>query len=250
MIRLRLFWTVLLVASVIAGGGAVRVISQDRIRAELMRADPEAIPHDTALTAFALAEARPAYAAHCAACHGADLRGRSRTGAPDLTDGDWLYGDGRVTDIEQTILYGIRADNGKTRNLADMPAFGSDRPYLRYDVTPLEPGEIRDVTEYLLVTAHKPGDAAAAARGARIFQDKGMCFDCHQGDALGDSSIGAPNLLDDIWLHGQGTRADIIDTIERGSAEVCPAWVQDLPPVTIRALAVFIYSASQGQPRG
>jgi cytochrome c oxidase cbb3-type subunit 3 len=29
---------------------------------------------------------------NCAACHGADAKGSTDVGAPDLTDGFWLYG--------------------------------------------------------------------------------------------------------------------------------------------------------------
>jgi cytochrome c oxidase cbb3-type subunit 3 len=32
------------------------------------------------------------YAAHCASCHGADLKGVTGTHAPDLTDDYWLFG--------------------------------------------------------------------------------------------------------------------------------------------------------------
>jgi cytochrome c oxidase cbb3-type subunit 3 len=239
-------WLAAALAGLILAGGATHLVSQARLRERLMRADPEAILQDAELTAFAVALGKPAYSAHCAACHGADLTGDRVKGVPDLTDHDWLYGEGRVTDIEQTVLYGIRAANGKTRDFADMPAFASPVPYKRYAIAPLEPGDIRDVVEYLFVAAHKPGDRAAARRGARIFADKGQCFDCHQADAKGDDAIGAPNLLDDVWLRGDGSRSNIIDTISRGLSDFCPAWAGRLSPVTIRALAVFIRTLSQG----
>ena len=38
----------------------------------------------------------------CAACHGADGKGKHELGAPNLTDGIWLYG-GKQADIEKTI---------------------------------------------------------------------------------------------------------------------------------------------------
>lgn len=46
--------------------------------------------------AAAVARAGPVYAAQCAACHGAEGRGIQATGAPNLTDADWLYGSDRV----------------------------------------------------------------------------------------------------------------------------------------------------------
>ena len=38
-------------------------------------------------------------------CHGEDARGLEGTGAPDLTDADWLYGGEEAT-IRQTLLNG------------------------------------------------------------------------------------------------------------------------------------------------
>ena len=45
------------------------------------------------------------FAMLCSACHGADGKGNPLLGAPDLTDGTWLYG-GTPADIRQTILKG------------------------------------------------------------------------------------------------------------------------------------------------
>jgi len=240
-------WSAVAFTALITGGATTDLVFQAKMRAQLVCTDPDAIPKDAALTAFAVALARPAYRAHCAACHGADLTGDPRQGAPNLTDRDWLYGDGRVTDIEQTVLYGIRAGNGRTRDLADMPAFGRAVPYRRYEVASLEPDEIHDVVEFLLAATEKPADTAAAERGATIFAGKGQCFDCHEEDAQGNNAIGAPNLTDGIWLRGNGSRSDIADTVSRGLSDFCPAWFGQLNLVTIRALAVLVYTASHRQ---
>lgn len=42
---------------------------------------------------------------NCAACHGEDARGIEGTGAPNLTDADWVYG-GDATSIRQTLIAG------------------------------------------------------------------------------------------------------------------------------------------------
>ena len=42
---------------------------------------------------------------NCAACHGEDARGIEGTGAPNLTDADWVYG-GDATSIRQTLMAG------------------------------------------------------------------------------------------------------------------------------------------------
>lgn len=45
------------------------------------------------------------FASSCAGCHGADGRGNTTIGAPDLTDGFWIYGGDRDS-IFTTITYG------------------------------------------------------------------------------------------------------------------------------------------------
>lgn len=45
------------------------------------------------------------YAIYCAACHGAAGKGNPLMGAPNLTNGIWLYG-GTESAIAQTLRYG------------------------------------------------------------------------------------------------------------------------------------------------
>ena len=169
------------------------------------------------------------------------MKGDRRLGAPDLTDGDWLFGEGRVSEIEQTVTHGVRSGDPKARNLADMPAYGRAEPYARYHIPPLSPGDIRDVTQYLLSIEGRPADAAAAARGDAIFHTRGGCYDCHGADAHGDGAIGAPNLRDRVWLYGDGSPAAIFDSIALGRAGACPTWIGRLDAAEIRALAVFVH---------
>ena len=237
-------WTAAACAVLLLAGGGFYWLSHSARLAALMRADPDAIPGDTDLASFAIAYARPAYAQHCASCHGAALQGDRTRGIPALVAHQWLYGEGRVAEIERTILHGIRAGNTKTRHLADMPGFAHAVPYPGYALDPLEPGDIRDVIEYLLSAADKPAEAGAAERGAQIFAKKGQCFDCHERDARGDAAIGAPSLVGSEWLYGTGTREDLYDSIAGGRQGSCPAWAGRLSPVTIRALAVLVYAAS------
>ena len=206
--------------------------------AALLRADPDAL--NPSLTAFAVARAKPLYAARCAACHGADLKGDHRLGAPDLTDADWLYGEGRAFEIEQTLTFGIRSGDPRGRNLASMPAFAQAEPYARYRIPPLAPQDVRDVADYLLTLGGRPADLAAAARGDTIYHTRGGCYDCHGADAAGDEAIGSPNLKDAVWLYGDGSRAAISDSIAHGRAGACPAWIHRLSYADIRALAVWI----------
>ena len=102
-------WGGIGLALLVVAGSASYLAAQTAMRARLMRADPDAIVQDAALKAFATASAQPAYDQHCASCHGDHLQGDPRNGVPDLTHPAWLYGEGRVAQIEHTILHGIRA---------------------------------------------------------------------------------------------------------------------------------------------
>jgi len=237
-------WIAAACAALLLAGAGFYWLSHSARLAALMRADPDTVPGDADLAAFAIAYARPVYEQHCASCHGAALQGDRTRGIPALVAHQWLYGGGRVAEIERTILYGIRAGNTKTRHLADMPGFARAVPYPGYALDPLEPGDIRDVVEYLINAAGKPAEADAAERGAQIFARKGQCFDCHERDARGDDAIGAPSLVGSEWLYGTGTRQDLYDSIAGGRQGSCPAWSGTLSPVTIRALAVLVYAAS------
>jgi cytochrome c oxidase cbb3-type subunit III len=243
----RLGWWILAAILILPATFGTIVLKQDRaLRAHFLGVTADSIPGDAELMSFALPRGASAYAEHCASCHGAHLQGDPALAIPNLADHDWLYGSGRVSEIERVILYGIRSGNSRGWDLAHMPAFGTAHPYELYAVAPLSPRDIDDVTTYLLSFQHPQADASAVQRGKRIFYDtnKGVCNDCHGSDAKGDSAIGAPDLTDGVWLRGDGSRQSITDTISHGLAGHCPAWVTKLSPVTIRAIALYVHSAS------
>jgi len=226
----------LLVATAL-GGAAWR---RDRMRSMLLASYADALPADGSLHAYAMSLARPAYAEHCASCHGAALQGNTRRGVPDLRYGTWIYDFGRVSDIERTVLYGIRSGNAKSRNTTDMPALGITHK--------LTGNQIADVAAYVFSLSHKGGDAAAVARGAAIYQGKGECFDCHGADASGNIDWGVPPLAGGARLYGD-TVADITTSIHDGRHGRCPAWIGVLDPATIRALAVMLHDTASGKPQ-
>jgi cytochrome c oxidase cbb3-type subunit III len=230
---------------------AVNFRNTHALKVRFLMADPDSISRDARMLSYAIPRGRTAFDTNCAGCHGRDLQGDSRRGIPDLIDTDWLYGSGRTGEIERIVLYGIRSGHSKTQNLASMPAFGTANPYSRYKIEPLKPQEVADVAAFIFSFQHHSAvDSATVIRGTEIYRGKGLCFDCHADHANGDSAIGAPNLVDSIWLYGDGSLGRIKADIERGLAGVCPQWSTRLPPETIRAIAVYVQSRSAASVTG
>jgi cytochrome c oxidase cbb3-type subunit 3 len=225
--------------------GAAIFANSRYVERSLLRADPDALPADATLFGFAAGRGAPLFVAHCAVCHGVSGSGDPDKGVPNLTDSDWLYGTGRVADIEQVIEYGIRARNSKGWNLAIMPAYARLRPNpADKNMQALSPNEIGNLIEFLFSLQGKKADAARASRGAALYAGHAGCYDCHSPDAKGDTAIGAPNLTDGITLYGDGSRDALFLSIAYGRQGVCPAWVKQLSPAAIRELALYVYSIS------
>ena len=71
-----------------------------------------------------LEEAKQAFQRTCMACHGPEGKGNPMMGAPNLRNGEWLYG-GDAASVRQSILSG--------RN-GNMPAFGNKRSEMDIDL--------------------------------------------------------------------------------------------------------------------
>lgn len=226
----------LLIAALVALWVVFGLLRTERIETRLLELPADAVSSDESLVAFATQRGPYLYVENCARCHGEDMRGDSARGAPDLQDGIWLYGLGRISDIENTILYGIRSGHPKAHNVTDMPGF------LRSGQ--LSGEEIADVVEYVLSLAGKPHDREAARRGYELYGNKGNCFDCHSSDALGNPDYGAPALTGPAWLYG-GTRAELTKSVMDGRHGLCPAWIDRLDPADVRELAVYVYQVQQ-----
>jgi cytochrome c oxidase cbb3-type subunit 3 len=205
----------------------------------LLTADSARMTQDRQLTAFALAEAKPLYLAYCSGCHAADMKGDRGKGAPNLADAHWLFGDGSVFEIERTILYGVRSEHGKSRNVTDMPAFGLTGR--------LSAAEIRNLVQYLLKLSGRPHDVQAAAEGRSVYFDvaKANCADCHGESAQGNSNYGAPDLTIDVWHDSDDGRV-FYDAIYSGQHRIMPGWIDVLPLAQIRALAIYVHMAARG----
>jgi cytochrome c oxidase cbb3-type subunit 3 len=202
----------------------------------LLAAAPTEIMQDASLVSFANAQGAPLFAAHCATCHGADMKGNASSGAPNLVDDVWMFGDGGIFEIERTILFGIRTGSSKSRDVTEMPALGQRGL--------LTDAQIREVIQLVLKLGGRPYRKDAAAEGRRVF-DTGdaACRGCHGDDGRGDSFSGASDLTAGVWNYGGDEKA-LYDSIYFGRRGVCPGWYGVLTLGQIRSLAVYIYSAS------
>ena len=157
---------------------------------------------------------------NCAVCHGSDAKGSK--GFPNLTDNDWLYG-GTAEAIKTTIT------NGRKGNMPPMiAAIGGAEG-------------AKDVATYVLSLSGKSGSGNAETGKAKFM----VCGACHGIDGKGNQALGAPNLTDNVWLHGAGTEADVIDAITNGRGGVMPAFAEQLSPEKIHVVAAYVYSLSK-----
>lgn len=158
----------------------------------------------------------------CAQCHGSD--GRGARGFPDLTDGDWLYGNSP----EAVVTTITKGRNGVMPALG--AAVGNDE-------------DIRNLAHYVLSLSGSPADPLRVAAGKPKFA---VCVACHGADGKGNQALGAPNLTDNIWLHGWGEKA-VSDIIRNGKDNAMPAQEDKFTPAQINLLAAYVLGFSQSQ---
>ena len=167
----------------------------------------------------AMAVGERLYMNNCAQCHGSDARGSK--GFPNLTDGDWLYG-GATDKIVETLAKG---------RVGVMPAMAAAVG---------TPDDVRNVAHYVLSLSNAPHDSLRAQLGKSKF---GVCAACHGMDGKGNAALGAPNLTDDIWLHGWGEQA-IVNIVNQGKSNVMPAQAGKLTEAQIHVLAGYVWGLS------
>jgi len=102
---------------------------------------------------------------------------------------------------------------------------------------------VEGLAQYVLRLSGRPHDEAVAeARAAQFGQ---MCAVCHGADGRGNQAMGAPDLTDDIWLHG-GRVEDIEYQIRHGRVNQMPAHGDLLGPQKIHLLAAYVLSLNDG----
>ena len=176
-------------------------------------------PPEIAQDAKAMAIGERLFMNNCAQCHGSDARGSK--GFPNLTDADWLYG-GAPEKILETITLGR---NGNMPPMA--AAVGS-------------PDDVKNLANYVLSLSGSPHDSLRAALGRSHFT---ACAACHGVNGKGNPALGAPNLTDDVWLHGYGENA-VVAMINNGKVNQMPAQSGTLGAAQMQVLAAYVWGLS------
>lgn len=151
---------------------------------------------------------------NCAICHGYDAAGQASM-FPDLTDAEWQWGSS-VAQIEQSIR------SGRTAAMVSWsPILGGDEGVAR-------------VVSYVRVLGT---DAANDHPGQGQYNT--FCIACHGADGTGNAALGAPSLVDAVWLYG-GDDAAVHESIANGRNGQMPAFDQRLDDTQIRLLLAWL----------
>ena len=180
-------------------------------------------PEDVSKDAQAMAIGERLYMNNCSQCHASDARGSK--GFPNLSDGDWLHG-GAPEKIKETLVA------GRIGNMPPMAAAVGTSD------------DVKNVAQYVLSLSGSPHDSLQASLGKAKF---GVCAACHGADGKGNQALGAPNLTDDIWLHGYGEAA-IIAMVNGGKVNQMPAQADKLTEAQIHVLASYVWGLSNKGP--
>ncbi len=156
---------------------------------------------------------------NCAQCHGSDARGSK--GFPNLTDADWLHGG-----APEKIVEGVT--KGRVGTMPPMAAAVGTSD------------DVKNLAHYVLSLSRSPHDSLRAALGKSKFA---VCAACHGMDGKGNPALGAPNLADDIWLHGWGENA-IVAIIKDGKVSQMPGQEGKLSVAQIQLLSTYVWGLS------
>ncbi len=194
---------------------------------------------DRELMDFAMAGGAAVFRNHCSQCHGAGAAGQMNLGYPNLNDDAWLWG-GQREEIYQTIAHGIRWEENPETRWSQMPAYGADGIF--------EEEQIHQVVEFVWSLSHtgepESVDWELANAGATLYEEN--CAACHGEQALGNHSLGAPNLIDAIWLYG-GDRETLYETVYNARFGVMPPWLGRLSEAEVKQAALWVHARGGGE---
>ncbi|MEA1015307.1 cytochrome-c oxidase, cbb3-type subunit III [Sphingosinicella sp. LY1275] len=203
------------------------------IRSAIARTPIEQLPNDARLMQAAIEGGRAAFRVNCVQCHGSGAAGSP--GYPNLNDDNWLWG-GDIAAIHFSIEHGIRQPGHDQTRMSQMPAFGRDGM--------LDAAQIEDVVSHVRVISGAEKASPSSRRGSALFAQN--CAACHGPGGEGSRTLGAPDLVDAIWLYG-GDRHTLTQTITNARYGVMPSWGNRLDPVTVKMLAAYVHSLGGGE---
>ncbi len=209
---------------------ALADLARQSVYEQIAATDIEKLPASPELMQQAIAGGSAAFKVNCVQCHGAAAAGFEEYGYPNLNDDDWIWG-GTLSDIEYTLVHGIRWEGSNQTRVNYMPAFEGI----------LSDQELDSVVDHVLSLS---GNGQSSAAGAELYTNN--CSSCHQPAGEGSQLIGSPALNDAIWLYGDD-RALIRQQILNPKHGVMPGWGERLDPVTIKMLAAYVHSRGGGE---
>ncbi len=151
---------------------------------------------------------------NCAVCHGYDAAGQAAL-FPDLTDAEWQWG-GSAAQIEQSIR------GGRTGTMVSWSQIlGGDEG-------------VANVAAYVKVLGSDTADGHPGQGQYNTF-----CVACHGPTGAGNVTLGAPNLVDSVWLYGDSDAA-LHESIANGRAGEMPAFSERLDDTQVRLLVALL----------
>lgn len=167
-----------------------------------------------------MASAQRVFDRNCAVCHGYDAAGQASY-FPDLTDDEWQWG-GSEEQIEQSIR------SGRVAVMVGWePVMG-------------ETG-VGQVVDYIVAL----GTAAAEDHPGQMLYNQ-FCVVCHGADGSGNAALGAPSLVDDVWLYGNSREA-LLHSVAIGRGGVMPAFGERLDDAQVKLLVALLTQQNQGR---
>jgi len=155
------------------------------------------------------------FTVYCAGCHGAD--GRGERGVTDLTRARFDFGASAEA-VRSTIRDGRHSE---------MPSMGRDYGEV----------ELGQIVAYLGTLKTDVTLSDYEERGRAIYAEG--CASCHAADGTGNVELGAPDLTDAYWRHGD-SMMNIRLVITRGVQSECPAYGEVLNPAEIELLTAYV----------
>lgn len=184
------------------------------IRSLVAEAQIDTLHADAAI----MASAQRVFDRNCAVCHGYDAAGQANY-FPDLTDDEWQWG-GSEAQIEQSIR------GGRTAVMVGWEqVLGADG--------------VERVIDYIGVLGTDEADGHPGQSQYNQF-----CVACHGVDGRGNAALGAPSLVDDVWLYGNSREA-LRHSIAIGRNGEMPAFGERLDDTQIKLLVALLTQQPQ-----